>query len=62
VTLIEPHYPSGRRGRPPIGVERMLRIYFLQQWYTLADEADSTPPLVKGRLSEQFHIRNWNNS
>ena len=27
------------RGRPPIGLERMLRIYFLQQWYGLADEA-----------------------
>jgi len=39
VTLIEPHYPTGRRGRPPIGIERMLRIYFLQQWYALADEA-----------------------
>jgi transposase, IS5 family len=39
VALIEPHYPSGKRGRPPIGLERMLRIYFLQQWYTLADEA-----------------------
>ena len=30
---------AGRRGRPPIGLERMLRIYFLQQWYALADEA-----------------------
>jgi IS5 family transposase len=39
VELIEPHYPAGQRGRPPIGVERMLRIYFLQQWYALADEA-----------------------
>jgi IS5 family transposase len=39
VALIEPHYPNGKRGRPPIGLERMLRIYFLQQWYTLADEA-----------------------
>lgn len=39
VAVIEPHYPSGRRGRPPIGIERMLRIYFLQQWYALADEA-----------------------
>jgi transposase, IS5 family len=38
--LIEPHYPkSGRVGRPPIGVPRMLRMYFLQQWYSLADEA-----------------------
>jgi transposase, IS5 family len=39
LALVEPHYPTGRRGRPPIGLERMLRIYFLQQWYTLADEA-----------------------
>jgi len=38
VALIEPHYPKGERGRPPMGIERMLRIYFLQQWYGLADE------------------------
>jgi IS5 family transposase len=37
--VIEPHYPNGKRGRPPMGIERMLRIYFLQQWYALADEA-----------------------
>ncbi|MFZ6690873.1 IS5 family transposase [Undibacterium sp. SXout20W] len=38
--VIEPHYPkSGRRGRPPMGLERMLRMYFIQQWYGLADEA-----------------------
>ncbi len=31
--VIEPHYPkSGKRGRPPIGLERMLRMYFVQQW------------------------------
>jgi IS5 family transposase len=39
VALIEPFYPKGERGRPPMGIERMLRIYFLQQWYALADEA-----------------------
>jgi len=39
VAAIAPHYPAGKRGRPPIGIERMLRIYFLQQWYALADEA-----------------------
>lgn len=38
VGRIAPHYPKGERGRPPIGIERMLRIYFLQQWYGLADE------------------------
>jgi len=35
--LVEPHYPKGERGRPPIGIERMLRIYFLQQWFNLSD-------------------------
>ena len=39
VAVIEPHAPKGERGRRPIGVERMLRIYFLQQWNGLADEA-----------------------
>ena len=39
IALIEPHYPrSGKVGRPPIGVARMLRMYFLQQWYSLSDE------------------------
>ena len=36
--VIEPHYPKGKRGRPPVGLERMLRVYFLQQWYGLSDE------------------------
>jgi IS5 family transposase len=35
--LIEPFYPKPGDGRPPIGVERMLRIYFLQQWFNLSD-------------------------
>ena len=39
LAVLEPHYPKGERGRPPLGLERMLRVYFLQQWYGLADEA-----------------------
>lgn len=40
VEVIDPHYPkSGRRGRPPIGLERLLWMYFVQQWYGLADKA-----------------------
>jgi len=40
IAVIEPLYPkSGRVGRPPIGVPKMLRMYCLQQWYGLADEA-----------------------
>jgi IS5 family transposase len=39
VARLQPLYPKGERGRKPIELERMLRIYFLQQWYGLADEA-----------------------
>jgi IS5 family transposase len=39
LAVLEPFYAKGERGRPPIGLERMLRMYFLQQWYGLADEA-----------------------
>ncbi len=39
--VIEPFYPQAgpEGGRPPIGLERMLRIYFLQQWFNLSDPA-----------------------
>ena len=37
VELIEPHYPNTGKGRPPHSLERMLRIYFLQQWFNLSD-------------------------
>lgn len=35
--LIEPHYPKAGRGRQPLGLEKMLRIYFVQQWFNLSD-------------------------
>jgi len=35
--VIEPHYPKAGNGRPPIGLERMLRIHFVQHWFNLAD-------------------------
>ena len=37
--LIEPHYPKAGNGRRPMGVEKMLRIYFMQQWFKLSDPA-----------------------
>src|SRR5271167_3072904 len=37
VRLIEPHYPKAGQGRQPLGLEKMLRIYFLQQWFNLSD-------------------------
>jgi transposase, IS5 family len=39
VERLAPLYPKGERGRPPIPLERMLRVYFVQHWYGLADEA-----------------------
>jgi IS5 family transposase len=39
VALIAPHMPAGQRGRPPFPVEAMLRIHFMQQWFTLSDPA-----------------------
>ena len=35
--VIEPCYPKAGNGRPPIGLERMLRIHFIQHWFNLAD-------------------------
>ena len=39
ISLIKEHYPSGKRGRPPKGIETMLRMYLLQIWFNLSDEA-----------------------
>lgn len=39
VALVEPHYPKGATGRPPMGIEVMLRVHFLQQWFSLSDPA-----------------------
>lgn len=37
-SYIEPYYPSGKRGRPPMGIEKMLRMYLMQCWFNLSDE------------------------
>jgi IS5 family transposase len=39
LAVVEPCYPTGDVGRPRLGLEKMLRLYFVQQWYGLADEA-----------------------
>lgn len=38
VSIIVPFYPSGKRGRPTRGIETMLRMYLLQNWFNLSDE------------------------
>ena len=37
VELIRPFYPQGKRGRRPIEIETMLRMYLLQNWFNLSD-------------------------
>jgi IS5 family transposase len=39
VQIVEPHYPKAKTGRPPFGIEAMLRIHYLQQWFGLSDPA-----------------------
>jgi len=53
VALIEPHYPKCGNGRPPVGLERMLRIYFLQQWFNLSD------PAVEDALYDSLAMRGF---
>ena len=51
--LIEPHYPKAGNGRPPVGLERMLRIYFLQLWFNLSD------PAVEEALYDSVAMRSF---
>src|SRR5438876_10931686 len=51
--LVAPHYPQPGKGRRPVGVERMLRIYFLQQWFNLSD------PRVEEALYDSAGMRQF---
>jgi transposase, IS5 family len=51
--LIEPVYPKAGNDRPPVGMERMLRIYFLQQWFSLSD------PAMEEALYDSLAMRNF---
>jgi IS5 family transposase len=50
---IEPFYPQSGKGRPPVGLERMLRMYFLQQWFNLSD------PAVEEALYDSMAMRHF---
>jgi len=55
VAEIEPFYPRGEgRGRPPIGVQRMLRMYIAQQCFSLSDEALKTRSTTARRFSDSL--------
>ena len=51
--LIEAVYPKAGNGRPPVGLERMLRIYFLQHWFNLSD------PAVEEALYDSLSMRRF---
>jgi IS5 family transposase len=53
LALIEPHYPKGENGRPPVGLSIMLRVYFLQHWFNLSD------PAVEDALYESPVLRRF---
>ena len=48
--VLKPHYPTGETGRRPIGLETILRIYFMQQWYHLSDPAAEDAILDHARM------------
>lgn len=53
--VIEPYYPKAGNGRPPIGLERMLRTHFILHWFDLAHTraqplCGTRPPPCRVRL------------
>jgi IS5 family transposase len=56
--LIEPHYPKAGNGRPPVGLERMLRVYFLQQWFNLSNPG-LEEALYDSAVMRQFVASIW---
>src|SRR3954451_7507874 len=51
--VVEPYYPKRGNGRPPVGLERMLRLHFLQHWFNLSD------PAVEEALYESVSMRRF---
>jgi IS5 family transposase len=53
VAYIEPYYPRGERGRPPLGIEKMLRMYLLQCWFNLSDEG------IEDAIYDSYALRSF---
>ena len=53
VSKILPYYPTGKRGRPPRGIEVMLRMYLLQIWFNLSDEG------LEDAIYDSYAMRNF---
>ena len=59
VELVAPYAPEGKKGRPPFSVETMLRVHFMQQWFTLSDPA-MEESLHDVPLFREFAGLTWN--
>ena len=55
ITYIEPHYYKNKTGRPARGIETMLRMYLLQSWFNLSDEA------VEDSIYDSYAFRTFMN-
>ena len=53
INIIVPYYPKGKRGRPPRGIEVMLRMYLLQIWFNLSDEG------VEDTIYDSYAMRSF---
>jgi IS5 family transposase len=53
LSLVEPHYPKAGNGRRPVGLEIMLRAYFVQQWFNLSD------PGIEDALYDSASLRRF---
>ena len=51
--VVEPFYPRAGNGRPPIGLERMLRLHFRQHWFNLSD------PTAEEALYDSLSMRRF---
>ena len=59
VELVSAHAPVGKKGRPPFAVETMLRVHFMQQWFTLSDPAMEEALHDVPLLREFSGLDNW---
>ena len=50
VELIAPYYPDGKTGRPPFFLQTMLRVHFMQQWFTLSDLG------IRAKVEQPFRV------
>lgn len=53
IEVIKPYYPQGKRGRPPMGIEKMLRMYLLQVWFHLSD------PVTEDSIYDSYAMRKF---